>query len=344
MSDPHQPYGAVPPNFPPPPGGPPSGPPGFPPPGSPPPGTPPYGTPVGPGGPGGPGSGKGKGLWIGLGIVGVLALVGVIVGLVLLLTGGDDEDGDKDGDDTTTSGSGAAPDEVVEGLIDAAEDDDCDKAQTFLTDAAQAADPCSAAEFRLLSTGDVDAEVGDPSIDGSEATVPVRFDNQGSVEDYVFNLEQVDGAWLVASYAIDHSAPDPSPTDGPTDGSTDSTDGPTDGSTDAPAPGGSSTADAVANDPKAVTEAFMASFVKGDCATAEDLVTEAYIEEEGNCDPAEVTPFASELTYEVGTPDVDEAAGTATVPVDLTIAGSTEKGTFLLVEEDGLWRINGSSD
>jgi hypothetical protein len=277
----------------------------------------------------------------------VLALVGVVVGLVLLLTGGDD-DKDGDDDDRGASAGGAAPDEVVEGLIDAAEDGDCDKAKTFLTETAQAADPCSAAEFRLLSTDDVDAEVGEPSVDGAEATVPVRFDNRGSVEDYVFNLEQVDGEWLVASYAIDHDAtsdPSPGATDVPTDGSTDgSTDGPTDGSTDGPAPGGSSTADAVANDPKAVTEAFMASFVKGDCATAEDLVTEAYIAEEGNCDPAEVTPFASELTYEVGTPDVDEAAGTATVSVDLTIAGTTEKGVFALVKEDGLWRINGASD
>ncbi|KRB78565.1 hypothetical protein ASE01_04725 [Nocardioides sp. Root190] len=339
MSDPNQPYGSVPPNFPPPPG-PPPGPPGFPPPGAPPsgpPGTPPYGTPVG--GPGGP-DGKGKGLWIGLGIAGVLALVGIIVGLVLVLTGGDDEDGDKDADDPGTSASGAAPDEVVEGLIDAAEDDDCDKAKTFMTDAAQAADPCSSAEFRLLSTGDVDAEVGDPSVDGAEATVPVRFDNQGTGEDYVFNLEQVDGAWLVASYAIDHDASsEPSATDLPTDATTDA---PSTGSTDVPSPGGSSTADAVANDPKSVTEAFMESFVNGDCATAEDLVTEAYIAEEGNCDPAEVTPFASELTYEVGTPDIDEAAGTAVVPVEITVAGSTEDGTFTLVKEDGTWRINGT--
>lgn len=338
MSDPNQPYGAVPPPNLPPPNLPP---PNLPPPGFPPPGGGPAGPP--PGGPWGPpppagGNAKGKGLWIALAVIGALALVGVIIGLVLVLTNGDDDDADKGDDDTTTS-SGAAPDEVVESLIAAAEDADCDKAKTFLTETAQAADPCNAAEFRLLSTDDVDAEVGDPVVDGDEATVPVSFDNQGSSEDYVFNLEQVDGAWLVASYAIDHGG-----TDVPTDDATSSTDAPTDGSTDGPTPGGTSTADSVANDPMAVTEAFMVAFVNGDCATAEDLVTEAYIADEGDCDPSEITPFSSQLKYSVGEAKVDEAAGTATVPVDITIAGQSDQGTFTLVKEDGLWRINGSEE
>lgn len=339
MSDPNQPYGAVPPpNFPPP-----AGPPQGPPPGFPPPGGGPAGPP--PGGPWGPpptSGGKGKGLWIALAVVGALALVGVIIGLVLVLTNGDDDD-EKADDDTTTS-SGAAPDEVVESLLDAAEDADCDKAKTFLTETAQAADPCNAAEFRLLSTDDVDAEVGDPVIDGDEATVPVSFDNQGNTEDYVFNLEQVDGTWLVASYAIDHGG-DHASTDVPTDGITSSTDAPTGDPTDsATTPGGTSTADSVANDPMAVTEAFMVAFVNGDCATAEDLVTEAYIKDEGNCDPSEITPFSSQLKYTVGKAKVDEAAGTASVPVDITIAGQSDQGTFTLVKEDGVWRINGSDD
>lgn len=351
MSDPNQPYGAVPPtSFPPPQSPPPGPPPGFPPPGGGP-GGPPPGGPWGPPPPSG-GTGKGKGVWIALAVIGALALVGVIIGLVLVLTNGDDDD-EKGEDDTTTS-SGAAPDEVVESLIDAAEDADCDKAKTFLTDTAQAADPCNAAEFRLLSTDDVDAEVGDPVIDGDEATVPVSFDNQGTTEDYVFNLEQVDGTWLVASYAIDHDDHDDhggtdgtdgtdgtAGTDVPTDDATSSTDAPTDGPT---SPGGTSTADSVANDPMAVVEAFMVAFVKGDCATAEDLVTRAYIAEEGSCDPSEITPFSSQLKYTVGQADVDEAAGTATVPVDIAVAGQEDRGTFTLVKEDGLWRINGSED
>lgn len=344
MSDPNQPYGAVPPPSFPPPQGPPQGPPpGFPPPGGGPAGPP-------PGGPWGPpptsgGQGKGKGLWIALAIIGAVALVGVIIGLVLVLTNGDDDEGDKGRDDSTSS-DGPAPDEVVEGLLGAAEDADCDKAKTFLTETAQAADPCNAAEFRLLSTDDVDAEVDDPVIDGDEATVPVHFDNQGNVEDYVFNLEQVDGEWLVASYAIDHGDHGTdgasSSTDAPTDDLTDgSTDGSTDGGTE---PGGTSTADSVANDPMSVVEAFMVAFVKGDCATAEDLVTDAYIEDEGHCDASEITPFADTFEYEVGKADVNESAGTATVPVDLTIAGQMDRGTLTLVKENGLWRINGASD
>ncbi|QSR28252.1 hypothetical protein CFH99_21755 [Nocardioides aromaticivorans] len=335
MSDPNQPYGAVPPTSFPPPSGPPQGPPpGFPPPGGGPSGPPPGG----PWGPPPPASGgKGKGLLVALGVIGALLLVGVVVALVVLLTNSDD-DGDEKGDDDTTASTGAAPDKVVEGLIAAAGDADCDKAKTFLTETAQAADPCNAAEFRLLSTSDVDSEVGDPVIDGDEATVPVSFDNEGSTEDYVFNLEQVDGTWLVASYAIDSGGDDP------TD-NTSSTDDPTGDPTDtATTPGGTSTADAVANDPMSVVEAFMTAFVNGDCATAEDLVTEAYIKDEGSCDPSEITPFSSQLKYTVGKADVDEAAGKASVPVDITIAGEADRGTFTLVKVDGVWRINGSDD
>lgn len=336
MSDPNQPYGAVPPPNLPPPAGPPQGPPpGFPPPGGGPAGPPP-GAPWGPPPPSG--GGKGRGLWIAAGVVGVIALVAVVIGLVLVLTDGDDDD--TSGDDDSTSSTGAAPDEVVERLVAAAAEADCDKAKTFLTEDAQAADPCNAAEFRLLSTDDVDSEVGDPVIDGDEATVPVSFDNAGSAEDYVFNLEQVDGTWLVASYAIDHSG-----AGDPTDAPTSSTDTPTDDPTDTPTtPGGTSTADAVANDPMSVTEAFMVAFVNGDCATAEDLVTKAYIKDEGDCDPSEITPFSSQLKYTVGKADVDEAAGKATVPVDITVAGQADRGTFSLVKVDGVWRINGSDD
>ena len=339
MSDPNQPYGAVPPTSFPPPSGPPQGPPpGFPPPGGGGPAGPPPGGPWGPP-PTPPGAGgKGRGLWIALGVIGAVLLVGVIVGLVLLLTNSDPDDDGK-GDDDTTAATGAAPDEVVESLIDAAGDADCDKAKTFLTEAAQAADPCNAAEFRLLSTSDVDSEVGDPAIDGDEATVPVSFDNQGDTQDYVFNLEQVDGTWLVASYAIDSGS-----TDGPTDDVTSSTDAPTDSTDTATTPGGTSTADSVANDPMSVVEAFMVAFVNGDCATAEDLVTEAYIKDEGSCDPSEITPFSSQLKYTVGKADVDEAAGKASVPVDISVAGESDRGTFTLIKVDGVWRINGSDD
>ncbi|WP_051485447.1 hypothetical protein [Nocardioides sp. J54] len=85
MSDPNQPYGAVPPNQPQgqPHGQPQGQPPAFPPPGFPPPGAgyPPPGTPA-------PGSSTGKGagntVLVALLVLGLLALAGVVAGLVLV--------------------------------------------------------------------------------------------------------------------------------------------------------------------------------------------------------------------------------------------------------------------
>lgn len=326
MTDPNQPYGAVPP-------------PAFPPPGPPPP-------PPGFGGPGQPGKSgtSGKGIWITLAVVGVLALVGLIVGLILLLTSddqGDDEGSDKVGDKTSQA-SGADPGDVVEDLIDAAEEGNCDAATAFLTEAAKAADPCQSDEFQLLSSDDVDAEVGDATVDGDTASVPVTFSSPAGTSDYVFTLEQIDGAWLVASYDDDHAA-----TDAPTDGASSdgaSSDAPSDAPTSpggGPAAGGTSTADAVPNEPEAVVEAFLDSFVNGDCATAEDLVTAEYIKEEGQCDVGQIpSDFADQVTYEVGKATVKDAAGTATVPVEAEFGSSKESSTVKLVKVGGLWRVN----
>lgn len=313
-----------PPSFPPPPGPPQGPPPGFPPPG-PPPGFPP-GFP-----PPGPPPRKGNTLWIVLGVVGVLALVGVIVGLVLLLAGSDGDD-DKAGDDPSTVASGAAPDEVVKSLVDAAEEGDCDQAKTYLTAAAAAADPCSAAEFRLLSSEDVDAEVGDAQVDGSEATVPVTFTSSAGSSDYEFVLQQVDGEWRVASYAEGDGA---SPT--PADPSSSSTDLP---STGTPSPSGTSTASAVANEPGAVVTAFLSSALAGDCATAEDLVTPAYLKSEGRCTTSDLpSDFGSKAKYTVGKASVK--GSTATVPIKLTYAGKDDSSTVTLTQTGGRWLISG---
>lgn len=329
MTEPNQPYGAVPPPpFPPPgaaPGGPPSGPP----------------FPAPPGGGGSGSGGSGKGLWITLAVVGVLALVGIVVGLGLLLTGDDSEHADdKEGGDKESSDvSGAQPDEVVEGLIEAAEDGDCDAASAFLTETAKAASPCESPEFQLLASEDVESEVGDATVSGETATVPVGFNSSAGSSDYVFALEQVDGTWLVSSYTGDLGAT--ASTDQPTDASTPTS--PADPSTSPGGGviGGNSTADAVANDPKSVVRAFLDSVSSGDCATAEDLVTEQYLEEEGNCDPKEIpSDFADQFKYTIGSPKVDDAAGTATVPVEVSFAGDKETSSVKLVKVGGLWRIN----
>lgn len=234
MSDPDQTYGAIPPT-----GLPPGGPP--PPPHRPPPPPPP---------PPGAGNGRrGNGLWVGLAVLGMLALAGVIVGLVLALTGGDEGD-DKDSDaDSASSPSALASDEM---------DDDEE--------------------------------------DGSS-----------------------------------HDSPDP--TDGMSGG-------PVDPSTSA-APKGTSTADAVANEPRAVVQAFFDAATSGDCATAEDLVTAEYLDDEGDCDPDDIpSDIADQFDYTVGDAEVDDAAGTATVPVTVDYAGQPSDLDVKLVKVGGKWRIN----
>lgn len=306
-------------------------PPSFPPPPGPPQGPPPGFPPQGP--PQGPPAGRGKGLWIALGVLGVLALVAVVVGLVLVLGDGDDDDDARD--DRSPSASGAAPDEVVEDLLDAAEKGDCDQAKSFLTASAAAADPCSAPEFRLLSTEEVDAEVGDAEVDGSSATVPVTFATEAGSTDFEFALEQVDGEWRVASY---HEGGSDHPTDAsePTESSSLGSDLPTTG---APTPSGSSTADAVANEPTAVVKAFLASAFGGDCATAEELVTPAYLREEGRCDASEIpSDFGTKATYTVGKATV--RGTTATVPMKLRYAGNDDSSTVTLTQVGGRWLIS----
>jgi hypothetical protein len=271
-------------------------------------------------------------------VIGVLALVGLVVGLVLLLTGDDDKDGDKGDDETTAATDGDTPEQVVEKLVAAAAENDCDAAEKLLTDTAKDSDPCSQPEFQLLSGEDVESEVGEAEVDGEEAEVPVEFTTQDGSSDYVFRLEQVDGQWLVESYDVDHDSGrvPVDPTDVPTED--DPTDPPSSGS---PSAGGSSTADAVANNPEAVVEAFLDSVVSGDCATAEDLVTEAYITEEGNCDSSDIpSDFDDQIEYTVGKATVDDAAGTATVPVEVNFAGDKESSSVKLVKVGGNWRVN----
>ncbi|MCR1784716.1 hypothetical protein KVF89_19390 [Nocardioides carbamazepini] len=338
MSQPPPPYGAPPP--------PPAGPPGGPPPGGPPPGGPPSGPPSfpppggpwGPGGPDGPSTparGSGKGRWIALGIVGVVLLVGVMIGLVVALSD-DDDDGDRRGDDSSDGG----PEDVVEDLVDAAEDGDCAAAERLLTQQAQAADPCESEAFQLLASEDVESEVHEASIDGSTASVRADFTSQHGSAEYTFLLEKVDGTWLVTSYAASRTTG----SDGPDAGSSDAPTGsatipPTSGA--GPSAGGTSTADAVPDDPAAVVEAFFDSAFAGDCATAEDLVTERYLAAEGGCDMDDIpSGLGDSVTYDIGTPVVDDAGGTATVTVELTAFGSTESTVLELAREGGRWKID----
>lgn len=303
-----------------PPSGPPSGPPPFPPPGVP--GPPPPG-------------GKGKGLWIVLGVVGVVLLVGVVVGLIVALTG--DDDGD-DGDDRGGDSAASAAEDVVERLVDAAEDGDCAAAEKLLTEEAKATHPCDSEAFQLLATEDVESDIHDASVDGSTASVPADFTSQYGRSTYTFVLEKVDGEWLVASYDVARSSSSEGPTSGTSDEPTGIVTIPTESG--GPAATGSSSADAVPDEPAAVVEAFLDAAFSGDCATAEDLVTSAYLADEGSCDAAQIpTELGDAVTWKVGDATVDEAAGTASVPVEITIYGTTEKSVFELAREDGRWKL-----
>lgn len=321
------------PPFPPPPGPPPGMPPGQPPAGPPP--FPPPGMPPGVPGPPPPGGGQGKGLWIALGVVGVVLLVGVVIGLIVALTGDDDSDGEDRGGDTAAG----APEDVVEKLVDAAEDGDCAAAERLLTEEAKAAEPCEDEAFQLLATEDVESDVHDASIDGSTASVPADFTSQYGSSTYTFLLEKVDGEWLVASYDVSRSSESDDPSTHGTDAPTASVTVPTD--TARPSATGSSSADAVPDEPAAVVEAFLDSAFAGDCATAEDLVTTTYLDDEGSCDAAQIpTELGDSVKWKVGDATVDDAAGTATVPVEITIYGSTQKSDFELAREGGRWKIS----
>ena len=355
MSDPNQSYGAVPPPSQGPPSGPPPGPPTGPPqgpPSGPPPGGPPQGPPPGggfgappsyPGGPGGPGAsgGKGKGLWIGLGVAGVIALVAIIVVAILLLTGGDDDDkGGKGKDKESSEGtdvSGDDPDEVVQTILSAAEDGDCEDALDHLTEDAQDSGVCDSEEAEFLASGVVEYEIGDPEIDGDDAVVPVEFTSPEGSTDYTFVLVVEDDEWKLASFDEGSSAPS---TDDPTDHDTHSTDDPTDDdSSSGSSPSGSSSAGSVPNEPKAVVEAFLDAYVGGDCATAEDLVTAEYLAREGDCTPADST-YTDGVKYTVGDAVVNDSAGTAEVTVSFDFAGTKEDSTVSLVKQNGKWLIN----
>lgn len=338
-------YGQVPPS------GPPSGPPQGPPPGAaqgyppPPPGHPAqpgyppqpgyggpgYGGPGygGPGYPGQPGQPKGsrKGLWITLAVLGVVVLAGLVVTLVLLLTG--DDDTDKDGDKDATGATGN-PATVVGTLLDAGLDGDCDAGLVHLTEEARASDPCASPEFEALASGEVTYTLGDAEIDGDAATVPVTFTDDSGDGDYDFTLEAVDGDWLVSGWERTSAAPTDEPT--PTE--------PTDDATTA-VPSGESTADAVPNEPAAVAEALYRSTLDGDCATANDLVTDDFKSREGDCDPSDFPSEAFKgLEVEAGEAVYNAAGDEATVPVDLVFAGESFATTFTVIEVDGQWLVD----
>lgn len=101
-----------------------------------------------------------------------------------------------------------------------------------------------------------------------------------------------------------------------------------------------STADAVPDEPVAVVQAFMDSVIAGDCATAEDLVTAAYLTEQGRCDRAEIpTGLAEQVEVEIGEPEPADD-GTVLVPVRVEFGGQAQAADVVLSRVAGRWLIS----
>ena len=161
-------------------------------------------------------------------------------------------------------------------------------------------------------------------------------DDDGEATDDPTTSEAVttDGA---STPPTSESTTGPSLTDPP------STDAPSDPPSTSGGPAGTSTADKVANTPEAVVTAFIDSVFAGDCATAEELVTEKYLQEEGSCEDDSIpSDLGNQVRTKVGTAQVN--GDKATVPVTITAYGESEKGEFYLTRVDGQWLISGTSD
>ncbi len=149
------------------------------------------------------GGASGKNTKLVLGIVGgLVGLAVVIVILVLALGGGNGASSDD-------------PAETVSSFFDAARDGDCDAALELLTDNAidvfnASGDDCESADPAGEFGDDVSLDVGEATIDGDDATVPVTItdssDEAGDLGlgDFAvdFNLKKTDGVWLIDGFGF----------------------------------------------------------------------------------------------------------------------------------------------
>ena len=161
-----------------------------------------------------------------LGIVGGVVVLGVIVTVLLLVLGGGNGPSSDD------------PAETVQSFLDAGKDRDCDAVKELVTGEAKTlldAQDCDDAEAQAQAEAlgfdpdDITYEVGEASIDGDRATVPVTTTFDGDLPEGVpaealsqtidYELAKVDGSWLISSFGFDAGdlSLDDLPTDLPTD-------------------------------------------------------------------------------------------------------------------------------
>lgn len=100
--------------------------------------------------------------------------------------------------------------------------------------------------------------------------------------------------------------------------------------------------------PEVVAGQFMAAVVAVDCASAEALSTQEFLDTSGGCDAGDNDPDLFEgATYEIGEPVGDDER--VTVDVDLTVIDETAgelplSFTLTLVDTDLGWRVDDLSD
>jgi len=94
-------------------------------------------------------------------------------------------------------------------------------------------------------------------------------------------------------------------------------------------------------DPAETVQAFIDAALDGDCAALEDLVTDDFLDESGDCSSADFDTSELEgVELEVGDTEVD--GDTATVQLVSTYEGQTAEIGLELVYEDGAWLIDGT--
>lgn len=98
--------------------------------------------------------------------------------------------------------------------------------------------------------------------------------------------------------------------------------------------GGGDDAEAVA----AVVETWTTAAKEGDCDAAIAVMTEALVEEAGECDP-EALGDAEEYGFEIGEPEID--GDSAVVTVTASFQDEEQPIEFRLTREDDEWLISG---
>ena len=116
-------------------------------------------------------------------------------------------------------------------------------------------------------------------------------------------------------------------------------DGPGDGAT-TDEPEESEPAEDDRPDPADTVREFVDAAIAGDCDALEDLVTDDFLGQSGECDPDDVaTGDLDDVDLEVG--DATVEGDTATVVLSTTYQGESTDSTLELVYEDDAWLIDG---